>query len=79
MAYRSLPKFDPSARYLATARLGAFNGVRIPEGEPMPSVPVHAGEAVAYRRRLRQLYEARKIAVAPKTKKEKANGRAKLS
>ena len=43
MAYRSLPRFDPSASFLATARLPVFNGVRFKPGEAMPSPPDEPG------------------------------------
>ena len=41
MSYRSLPKFDPSATFLATARLPVFNGVSFKPGEfPSKDIPV---------------------------------------
>ena len=61
MAYRSLPKFDPSARFLVTARLPVLNGVAMKPGEAMPSSPAEPGPARVYVRLLRQLYELRKI------------------
>ncbi len=84
MAYRALPKFDPSARFLATARLPVFNGVPMQPGEAMPPPPAEPGPARLYTRLLRQLYELRKITMvepsAPtqKQRKEKpTHGRAK--
>ena len=86
MAYRSLPKFDPSARFLVTARLPVLNGVPMKPGEAMLPPPVEPGPARLYTRLLRQLYELRKITMVvepsanPQTKprKEKpTHGRAK--
>jgi hypothetical protein len=85
MAYRSLPKFDPSATFLATARLPAFNGVRFQPGEAMPSPPQEPGPRRVYLRQLRQLFELRKVdqvepPVTPqiKNRKEKLHGRTKV-
>jgi hypothetical protein len=61
MAYRSLPKFDPSARFLVTARLPVLNGVAMKPGEALPPSPSEPGLARVYLRLLRQLYELRKI------------------
>ena len=61
MGYKSLPKFDPSARFLVTARLPVLNGVPMKPGEAMPPPPVEPGPARLYTRLLRQLYELRKI------------------
>ena len=86
MAYRTLPRFDPSARFLVTARLPVLNGVPMKPGEAMPPPPAEAGPARLYTRLLRQLYELRKITmvVEPsaspqiKPRKEKpTHGRAK--
>jgi hypothetical protein len=85
MAYRSLPRFDPSATFLATARLPVFNGVRFQPGEAMPSPPQEPGPRRVYLRQLRQLFELRKVdQVEPpatpqiKSRKEKVHGRAKV-
>ena len=84
MAYRTLPKFDPSARFLVTARLPVLNGVPMKPGEAMPPPPAEPGPARLYTRLLRQLYELRKITMVepsaqpPKHRKEKPiHGRAK--
>jgi hypothetical protein len=85
MAYRSLPKFDPSAQFLVTARLPVLNGVPMKPGEDMPPPPAEPGPARLYTRLLRQLYELRKItmvvepsAQTQKHRKEKTtHGRAK--
>ena len=84
MAYRTLPKFDPSARFLVTARLPVLNGVSMKPGEAMPPPPAEPGPARLYTRLLRQLYELRKItmvepsAQTQKHRKEKpSHGRAK--
>ncbi len=84
MAYRALPKFDPSATFLATARLPVFNGVRMQPGEAMPPPPEAPGPRRVYLRQLRQLFELRKFqqvepSANPKTtiRKEKAHGRPK--
>ena len=61
MAYRSLPKFDPTARFLVTARLPVLNGVAMKPGEALPAPPGEPGPARVYVRLLRQLYELRKI------------------
>ena len=61
MGYKSLPKFDPSARFLVTARLPVLNGVPMKPGEAMPPTPVEPGAARVYLRLLRQLYELRRI------------------
>ena len=85
MSYRSLPKFDPSATFLATARLPVFNGVSFKPGEAMPSLPDEPGPRRVYLRQLRQLFELRKVdQVEPsansqaKNRKEKPHGRAKV-
>ena len=84
MAYRTLPKFDPSARFLVTARLPVLNGVPMKPGEAMPPPPAEPGAARLYTRLLRQLYELRKITMVEpsastqnKHRKEKTHGRAK--
>ena len=84
MAYRTLPKFDPSARFLVTARLPLINGVPMNPGEAMPPPPAEPGPARLYTRLLRQLYELRKITMVEpsvqtqKHRKEKpTHGRAK--
>ena len=51
MAYRSLPKFNPEARFIAN-RAFNFNGRQIAVGEPVEGIP---------ERRLRQLFELRKV------------------
>ena len=61
MGYKSLPKFDPSARFLVTARLPVLNGVPMKPGDAMPPAPVEPGAARVYLRLLRQLYELRRI------------------
>lgn len=86
MAYRSLPKFDPSARFLVTARLPVLNGVAMKPGDALPPPPAEPGPARVYVRLLRQLYELRKITMAgsssnlqSKQRKEKTTyGRAKV-
>ncbi len=55
MAYRSLPKFNPEARFVAN-RAFLYNGQQIRPGELVEGIPS---------RRLRQLYETRQVAVAP--------------
>ena len=85
MAYRSLPRFDPSARVLVTARLPVLNGVAMKPGAALPPPPSEPGPARVYVRLLRQLYDLRKITmvVEPsaqtqnKQPKEKTHGRAK--
>ncbi len=84
MAYRALPKFDPSATFLATARLPVFAGVQMQPGEAMPPLPEAPGPRRVYARQLRQLFDLRKIQQVEsptnsKTtiRKEKAHGRAK--
>ena len=84
MAYRTLPKFDPSARFLVTGRLPVLNGVPTKPGEAMPPPPAEPGPARLYTRLLRQLYELRKITMVEpsaqthKHRKEKpTHGRAK--
>ncbi len=84
MAYRALPKFDPSATFLATARLPLFNGVQMQPGEAMPPPPEAPGPRRVYLRQLRQLFDLRKVQQVeapanPKSniRKEKAHGRAK--
>ncbi len=84
MAYRSLPKFDPSARFLVTARLPVLNGVAMKPGDALPPPPGEPGPARVYVRLLRQLYELRKITMVEpsahtqKHRKEKpTHGRAK--
>ncbi len=55
MAYRSLPKFNPEARFIAN-RAFLYNGQQIQPGELVEGIPT---------RRLRQLYEKRDVVVAP--------------
>jgi hypothetical protein len=55
MAYRSLPKFNPEARFIAS-RAFLYNGRTIQPGESVEGIPT---------RRLRQLFETRQVAVAP--------------
>lgn len=87
MAYRSLPKFDPSARFLVTARLPVLNGIAMKPGDALPPPPAEPGPARVYVRLLRQLYDLRKITMAAepsaqthnKQRKEKTTyGRAKV-
>ena len=85
MAYRALPKFDPSARFLATARLPVFKGIPMKPGEVMPPPPAEPGQARLYLRQLRQLFELRKITMVEpsanaqsKPRREKPHGRAKV-
>jgi hypothetical protein len=85
MAYHALPKFDPSAQFLTTARLPVFNGVAMTSGDAMPPLPDAPGPRRIYARQLRQLFELRKITMVEpsastqqtKPRKEKAHGRAK--
>ena len=84
MAYHALPKFDPSAQFLVTARLPVFNGTRMTPGEVMPPLPDDPGPRRLYSRQLRQLFDMRKITMVEpsantqtKTRKEKPHGRAK--
>ena len=87
MAYRSLPKFDPSARFLVTARLPVLNGVAMKPGDALPPPPAEPGPARVYVRLLRQLFDLRKITMVAepsaqtqnKHRKEKTtHGRAKV-
>lgn len=87
MAYRSLPKFDPSARFLVTARLPVLNGVAMKPGDALPPPPAEPGPARVYVRMLRQLFDLRKITMVAepsaqpqnKQRKEKTTyGRAKV-
>jgi hypothetical protein len=55
MAYRSLPKFNPEARFVAN-RAFLYNGHALQPGEAVEGIP---------ERRLRQLFERRDVAVAP--------------
>ena len=55
MAYRSLPKFNPEARFVAN-RAFLFNGLQLQPGDAVEGVP---------QRRLRQLFEARMVVAAP--------------
>ena len=83
MAYRALPKFDPSATFLATARLPVFNGVPMKPGETMPPPPEAPGPRRVYVRQLRQLFDLRRVeqveatAPTPKRKEKAHHGRAK--
>jgi hypothetical protein len=61
MAYRSLPKFNPEARFIAN-RAFLYGGRQIQPGEPVAGIPM---------RRLRQLYEKRDVAVAPPASQHK--------
>ena len=86
MAYRSLPKFDPSARFFVTARLPVLNGVAMKPGDALPPPPAEPGPARVYVRLLRQLFDLRKITMVTepsaqtqsKHRKEKTHGRAKV-
>ncbi len=84
MAYHALPRFDPSAQFIVTARLPVFNGIRMMPGEVMPPLPDDPGPRRLYSRQLRQLFDLRRITMVelpanPQTKsrKEKPHGRAK--
>ena len=83
MAYRALPKFDPSATFLATARLPVFNGVPMKPGEVMPPPPEAPGPRRVYVRQLRQLFDLRRVeqveapVPTPKRKEKAHHGRAK--
>lgn len=55
MAYRSLPDFNPEARFIAN-RAFLYNGQPLQPGDLVEGVPP---------RRLRQLYEVRWVAIAP--------------
>ena len=55
MAYRSLPKFNPEARFIAN-RAFLFNGLQLQPGDAVEGVP---------QRRLRQLFEARVVIAEP--------------
>ena len=84
MAYRALPKFDPSATFLATARLPVYNGIPFRPGEALPPLPDDPGPRRAYVQDLRQMFDQRKVqqvepSANPKStnRKEKAHGRAK--
>lgn len=59
MAYHPLPRFDPSASYVATKPFILF-GVPMVAGSPIP--------AELPKRRVQQLYEVRKVTIAPKAK-----------
>jgi len=87
MGYKSLPKFDPSARFLVTARLPVLNGVAMKPGDALPPPPAEPGPARVYVRLLRQLFDLRKITMVAepsaqtqnKLRKEKTtHGRAKV-
>ena len=87
MGYKSLPKFDPSARFLVTARLPVLNGVAMKPGDALPPPPAEPGPARVYVRLLRQLFDLRKITMVAepsaqpqnKHRKEKTtHGRAKV-
>ena len=87
MGYKSLPKFDPSARFLVTARLPVLNGVAMKPGDALPPPPTEPGPARVYVRLLRQLFDLRKITMVvepsaqtqTKNRKEKTtHGRAKV-
>ena len=64
MAYRSLPKFNPEARFIAN-RAFLFNGQNIHPGDLVEHIP---------ERRLRQLYEKRDVVVAPAATQRKEAG-----
>ena len=55
MAYRSMPKFIPEARFIAY-RAFLYNGQQIQPGELVVGIP---------ERRLRQLYGVRHVLMAP--------------
>ena len=61
MAYRSLPKFNPEARFVAN-RAFLYNGHTLQPGEAVEGIP---------ERRLRQLFERRDVAVAPAAEQHK--------
>ena len=55
MAYRSLPKFNREAQFIAN-RAFLYNGHTLQPGDAVEGIP---------ERRLRQLFERRHVAVAP--------------
>ena len=55
MAYRSLPKFNPEARFIAN-RAFLYNGQTIQPGDAVEGIP---------ERRLRQFFERRDVGFAP--------------
>jgi hypothetical protein len=55
MAYRSLPKFNPEARFVANREF-LYNGQKIQPGDLVADIP---------ERRLRQLYGMRHVLMAP--------------
>lgn len=79
MAYsmHSRPVFNPQAVYVATNRLSVFNGVPIVEGERLPAPPKDLGARIKFTQRLRQLYELRRIEIAPAVDKNKTNKKEK--
>ena len=64
MAYRSLPKFNPEAQFIAN-RAFLFNGQQLQPGDLVERIP---------ERRLRQLYEKRDVVVAPAATQRKEAG-----
>jgi hypothetical protein len=61
MAYRSLPKFNAEARFIAN-RAFLYNGHKLQPGDAVEGIPA---------RRLRQLFERRDVAVAPAVEQHK--------
>ena len=64
MAYRSLPKFNPEARFIANRAL-LYNGQQIQPGALVTDIP---------QRRLRQLYGMRHVLMAPSAVQQKEAG-----
>jgi hypothetical protein len=63
MAYHTLPKFVPEARHVVS-RAFTFEGRALAPGDAVPSeIPL---------RRLRQLYETRKVTPVPEMRREPA-------
>jgi hypothetical protein len=61
MAYRSLPKFNPEARFVANREF-LYNGQKIQPGDLVADIP---------ERRLRQLYGMRHVLMAPAAAQQK--------
>ncbi len=65
MAYRSLPAFNAEARFAAN-RAFTYNGRAIAVGEPVEGIPT---------RRLRQLFEVRRVSqMAPAAERKQTAG-----
>jgi len=61
MAYRSLPKFKPEGRFIVS-RPFLYNGQTLQPGALVDGIPT---------RRLRQLFETRRVASAPPATQQK--------